>query len=78
MKITDVRAHHIRIPYDAGPASFRQGASAISALDMVLVEVSTDAGLTGWGRRLRLCLPEDELHGGGRDDRAAGPRPRGA
>src|SRR5262249_5097450 len=37
MKITDVRAHHIRIPYDAGPASFRQGASAISALEMILV-----------------------------------------
>ena len=49
MKITDVRAHHIRIPYDAGPASFRQGASAISALDMVVVEVVTDGGLTGWG-----------------------------
>src|SRR3954451_15153387 len=49
MKITDVRAHHIRIPYDAGVASFRQGASAITALDMVMVEVTTDAGLTGWG-----------------------------
>jgi len=48
MLITKVRAHHIRIPYDAGVASFRQGASAISALDMILVEVSTDAGLTGW------------------------------
>ncbi|MFL6837754.1 MAG: mandelate racemase/muconate lactonizing enzyme family protein [Bradyrhizobium sp.] len=49
MLITNVRAHHIRIPYDAGAASFRQGASAITALDMVLVEVSTDAGITGWG-----------------------------
>jgi L-alanine-DL-glutamate epimerase-like enolase superfamily enzyme len=49
MLITDVRAHHIRIPYDAGVASFKQGASAIAALDIVLVEVSTDAGLTGWG-----------------------------
>ncbi len=49
MLITDVRAHLIRIPYDAGAASFRQGASAITALDIVLVEVSTDAGLTGWG-----------------------------
>ena len=47
MLITDVRAHYIRIPYDAGPAGFRQGASAISALDIVLIEVSTDAGLTG-------------------------------
>ena len=57
MKITDVRAHHIRIPYDAGPASFRQGASAISALDMVLVEVATDAGLTGWGDAFAYVCP---------------------
>src|ERR1700750_2230582 len=57
MKITDVRAHHIRIPYDAGPASFRQGASAISALDMVVVEVSTDAGLTGWGDAFAYVCP---------------------
>jgi L-alanine-DL-glutamate epimerase-like enolase superfamily enzyme len=49
MKITDVRAHHIRIPYDAGPAAFRHGSAATSALDIVLVEVSTDGGLTGWG-----------------------------
>ncbi|MBR0697655.1 mandelate racemase/muconate lactonizing enzyme family protein [Bradyrhizobium lablabi] len=58
MKITDVRAHHIRIPYDAGPASFRQGASAISALDMVVVEVSTDAGLTGWGDAFAYVCPK--------------------
>jgi L-alanine-DL-glutamate epimerase-like enolase superfamily enzyme len=57
MKITDVRAHHIRIPYDAGPASFRQGASAISALDMVVVEVTTDAGLTGWGDAFAYVCP---------------------
>ena len=49
MFITDVQAHHLRIPYDAGVASFKQGPSAIAALDIVLVEVSTDAGLTGWG-----------------------------
>src|ERR1700761_3834698 len=57
MKITDVRAHHIRIPYDAGPATFRQGASAISALDMVVVEVTTDAGLTGWGDAFAYVCP---------------------
>ncbi|MES2751364.1 MAG: mandelate racemase/muconate lactonizing enzyme family protein [Pseudomonadota bacterium] len=49
MLITDVRAHHVRIPYDAGVASFKQGTSAIAAVDIVLVEVSTDAGFTGWG-----------------------------
>jgi L-alanine-DL-glutamate epimerase-like enolase superfamily enzyme len=57
MKITNVQAHHIRIPYDAGPASFRQGASAISALDMVIVEVSTDAGITGWGDAFSYVCP---------------------
>ena len=49
MLITDVRAHHISIPYDAGVASFKLGAAAIAAVDIVLVEVATDAGLTGWG-----------------------------
>ena len=49
MLIEDVRAHHVRIPYDAGVASFKQGASSIAAVDIVLVEVITDAGLTGWG-----------------------------
>jgi L-alanine-DL-glutamate epimerase-like enolase superfamily enzyme len=57
MQITDVRAHHLRIPYDAGPASFRQGASAISALDMVVVEVTTDGGLTGWGDAFAYVSP---------------------
>ena len=49
MLITNVRAHHIRVPYDAGVASFKQGASSIAALEIVMVEVSTDAGITGWG-----------------------------
>lgn len=57
MKITSVRAHHIRIPYDAGVASFRQGAAGISALEIVLVEVSTDAGLTGWGDAFAYVSP---------------------
>ena len=57
MKITDVRAHHIRIPYDAGVASFRQGASAITALDMVMVEVTHRRRADRLGRCLCLCLP---------------------
>ena len=57
MLITDVRAHHVRIPYDAGVASFRQGASAIAAVEIVLVEVSTDAGLTGWGDAFAYVCP---------------------
>ena len=61
MLITDVRAHHIRIPYDAGVANFKQGASAISALEMVIVEVSTDAGITGWGDAFAYVSPRTTL-----------------
>ena len=57
MKISDVRAHHIRIPYDAGVASFRQGAAAIAAVDIVMVEVITDSGLTGWGDAFSYVCP---------------------
>jgi L-alanine-DL-glutamate epimerase-like enolase superfamily enzyme len=57
MQITNVRAHHVRIPYDAGGASFRQGPSAIKALDIVMVEVSTDAGVTGWGDAFSYVCP---------------------
>jgi L-alanine-DL-glutamate epimerase-like enolase superfamily enzyme len=57
MQITNVRAHHLRIPYDAGPASFRHGTSGIAALDMVVVEVSTDGGVTGWGDAFGYVCP---------------------
>jgi L-alanine-DL-glutamate epimerase-like enolase superfamily enzyme len=58
MLITNVRAHHVRIPYDAGVASFKQGASSIAAVDIVLVEVSTDSGLTGWGDAWGYVCPQ--------------------
>ena len=61
MLITDVRAHHISIPYDSGVASFRQGASAIAALDIIMVEVSTDAGITGWGDAFGYVCPRTTL-----------------
>src|SRR6266567_4013895 len=61
MLITDVKAHHVRIPFDAGAASFRQGASAIAALDMIIVEISTDAGLTGWGDAFAYVCPKTTL-----------------
>jgi L-alanine-DL-glutamate epimerase-like enolase superfamily enzyme len=57
MLITNVKAHHVCIPYDAGVASFKQGASAITALDIIIVEVSTDAGLTGWGDAFGYVCP---------------------
>lgn len=61
MQITEVRAHHVCIPYDAGVASFKQGASAIAALNMALVEVSTDAGLTGWGDAFSYVCPRSAV-----------------
>lgn len=61
MKISDVKAHHIRIPYDAGVASFRQGAASIAALDIVLIEVITDSGLTGWGDGFGYVCPRTTL-----------------
>ena len=61
MKISDVKAHHIRIPYDAGVASFRQGASSIAALEIVMVEVTTDTGLTGWGDAFSYVCPRTTL-----------------
>ncbi len=57
MKITAIRTHHLRIPYDAGPALFRFGVAAQPALDTVLVEVATDAGLTGWGDAFGYASP---------------------
>jgi L-alanine-DL-glutamate epimerase-like enolase superfamily enzyme len=61
MLIRDVRAHHIRIPYDAGVASFKQGASSIAALEIVMVEVTTDGGLTGWGDGFGYVCPRTTL-----------------
>jgi L-alanine-DL-glutamate epimerase-like enolase superfamily enzyme len=62
MLIKDVRAHHLRIPYDAGVASFRPGGSGIAAaLDIVVVEVLTDGGVTGWGDAFSYVCPRTTL-----------------
>ena len=85
MKISDVKAHHIRIPNDAGVASFRQGAASISALEMVIVEVTTDSGLTGWGDGFSYVCPRttyaaiNEMiapQARGQDARSRSPPPR--
>ncbi|MBS0246060.1 MAG: mandelate racemase/muconate lactonizing enzyme family protein, partial [Proteobacteria bacterium] len=49
MVIDKIVCHHIRIPFDAGSATFAQAGKGTNALDMVLVEVVTDTGLIGWG-----------------------------
>ncbi len=58
MRITGVRTHHLRIPYDAGVARFRHGRSGVAASDFCLVEVSTDSGLTGWGDAFAYVCPQ--------------------
>jgi len=49
MIIDRIVPHHIRIPFDAGAARFAQAGKGTNVLDIVLVEVVTDTGLTGWG-----------------------------
>lgn len=49
MIVDKIVPHHIRIPFDAGVANFAQAGKGTEALDIVLVEVVTDTGLTGWG-----------------------------
>ena len=49
MIIEKIVPHHVRIPFDAGAANFAQAGKGTNALDIVLVELITDTGLTGWG-----------------------------
>lgn len=49
MIIDRIVPHHIRIPFDAGPANFSRAGKGTDALDMVLVELVTDTGVTAWG-----------------------------
>ena len=49
MLITDVRAHHIRIPYDAGVRASSRAPLRSRRSTWCMIEVITDTGLTGWG-----------------------------
>lgn len=59
MKITDVEAYHIAIPFEHGaPPPSQSGGGVRTTLDAVYVRVSTDAGLTGWGECFGFnCCP---------------------
>src|SRR5260370_7421357 len=61
MLVTDVKAHHVRIPFDAGVASFRQGGSVIGGRDWVIGEVWNDAGLSGWGDAFAYVCPRTTM-----------------
>jgi len=58
VKITEVRAHVLRSPI-AQPFAFSQG--WVASRGATLVEVSTDAGLTGWGEALCQGLQPPEI-----------------
>src|SRR3990172_10318608 len=49
MKITAIHTHHIRIPFDMGAPKQEFAGLRFPTMDHLLVEVETDAGITGWG-----------------------------
>jgi D-galactarolactone cycloisomerase len=58
MKITNVRAHVLRSALDQ-PFAFSQG--WVSSRGATLIEVETDAGITGWGESLCQGLQPPEI-----------------
>jgi L-alanine-DL-glutamate epimerase-like enolase superfamily enzyme len=49
MKITAIKAHYVRIPYDMGAPTSEFAGLRFPSQDHMLVEVQTDEGITGWG-----------------------------
>ena len=49
MKITEIHAHYVRIPCDMGAPLDDMGGISFPTMDHLLIEVRTDAGITGWG-----------------------------
>ncbi|HXE70091.1 MAG TPA: mandelate racemase/muconate lactonizing enzyme family protein [Hyphomicrobiaceae bacterium] len=49
MKITSIRTHYVRIPFDMGAPKQEFAGLRFPSMDHLLVEVETDLGITGWG-----------------------------
>ncbi|MEZ5855088.1 MAG: hypothetical protein R3D67_10230 [Hyphomicrobiaceae bacterium] len=49
MKITAIKAHYVRIPFDMGAPPTEFAGLRWPTMDHLLIEVETDAGITGWG-----------------------------
>jgi D-galactarolactone cycloisomerase len=49
MRITSIRTHYVRIPMDSGAPLDTTGGIKFQTMDHLLVQVDTDAGITGWG-----------------------------
>ena len=49
MQIKAIRTHYVRIPFDMGAAEQEFAGLRFPSMDHLLVEVETDAGISGWG-----------------------------
>ena len=49
MKITAIHTHYVRIPFDMGAPKQEFAGLRWPTMDHLLVQVETDAGITGWG-----------------------------
>jgi D-galactarolactone cycloisomerase len=49
MKITSIRTHYVRIPFDMDAPKQEFAGLRFPSMDHLLVEVGTDLGITGWG-----------------------------
>src|SRR5262245_1825242 len=49
MKITSIHTHYVRIPFDMGAPRHDFAGLRFPTMDHLLVQVETDAGITGWG-----------------------------
>jgi hypothetical protein len=49
MKITSIHTHYVRIPFDMGAPKQDFAGLRFPTMDHLLVQVETDAGITGWG-----------------------------
>ena len=49
MKITAIHTHHVCIPYDMGAPRQEFAGLKFATMDHLLIQVDTDAGITGWG-----------------------------
>jgi D-galactarolactone cycloisomerase len=49
MKISSIRTHYVRIPFDMGAAKQEFAGLRFPSMDHLLVEVETDTGISGWG-----------------------------
>src|SRR5215468_6463723 len=49
MKITTIATHYVRIPFDMGAPKQEFAGLRFPTMDHLLIQVETDAGITGWG-----------------------------